>query len=439
MSATDAARDAARDSARDDAVVFGQRVLGPILAEFCLRLWLVERFLAPDRSVLLFCARGGLRLQLVYERFLSRTGLPPNLPHAALMVSRLVAARTAFDPPSPGVLSELGREFSGRSMAEIAAALAQRDDLALPASWDAPFEEATFTALLAGNEPGVARLRAAVVQQDARFRAHLDACAGPARHCVLVDTGLYGSTVRMLQEGIPERTWSGLQFARCNYKRLATPHFRRTLGLSVESDWYKPWDARTSVLRFWHLIEACLEPDLPSVRTFSQPDPGSPPRANLQEEGWEARVAPARPDLFTGVLAHIERLRFEHVVTIPDDAARAWTDLKAAIIWPDDRAVATLSLGSRSRDFGRIELSAQYAAPRPSRPVQQIRDSLWREGALLRCFPRIGRFLLPVIEAVYAGRALHREALSRRQRKHEPALEMRSEPPLWRRQASGAN
>ncbi|MET3782512.1 hypothetical protein [Methylobacterium radiotolerans] len=145
-------------------------------------------------------------------------------------------------------------------MSEIAAALAQRDDLALPASWDAPFQDATFAALLAGNEPGVARLHAAVAQQDACFRAHLDACAGPARHCVLVDTGLYGSTVRMLQEGLPERTWSGLQFARCNYKRLATPHFRRTLGLSVESDWYKPWDARTSVLRFWHLIEACLEP-----------------------------------------------------------------------------------------------------------------------------------------------------------------------------------
>ncbi|MEE7448887.1 glycosyltransferase [Methylobacterium radiotolerans] len=431
--------DAARGDARENAVAFGQRVLGPILTEFCLRLWLVERFLAPDKTVLLFCARGGLRLQLAYERFLQRAGLPPNLPHAALMVSRLVAARTAFDPPSPGVLSELGREFSGRAMSEVAAALAQRDDLALPASWDAPFQDSTFAALLACNEPGVARLHAAVAQQDARFRAHLAACAGTARHCVLVDTGLYGSTVRMLQEGLPERTWSGLQFARCNYKRLATPHFRRTLGLSVESDWYKPWDARTSVLRFWHLIEACLEPDLPSVRTFSQPVPGSPPRANLQEEGWEARIAPTRPDLFTGVLAHIDRLRLESVATIPDEAARAWTALKTAVIWPDDRAVSALSLGGRSRDFGRAELSAQYAAPRSARPVQQIRDSLWREGALLRCFPRVGRFLLPVIEAVYAGRALHREAASRLRRSREPAPEARAVPSQWRRQASGAN
>ncbi|MGT2481345.1 hypothetical protein ACU4GR_26615 [Methylobacterium oryzae CBMB20] len=182
--------DAARGDAREDAVAFGQRVLGPILTEFCLRLWLVERFLAPDKTVLLFCARGGLRLQLAYERFLERAGLPPNLPHAALMVSRLVAARTAFDPPSPGVLSELGREFSGRAMSEVAAALAQRDDLALPAAWDAPFQDSTFAALLAGNEPGVARLHAAVAQQDARFRAHLGCLRG---HGAPLRAGRYGA------------------------------------------------------------------------------------------------------------------------------------------------------------------------------------------------------------------------------------------------------
>ncbi|SDA28253.1 hypothetical protein SAMN02799622_04248 [Methylobacterium sp. UNC378MF] len=406
----------AADAARGDAVAFGQRVLGPILAEFCLRLWLFERFLTPDDSVLLFCARGGLRLKLVYERFLRQTQLPQQLPHAALMVSRLVAARTAFDPPSPGVLSELGREFSGRSMAEVAAALAQRDDLDLPASWNASFRDSSFATLLASSEPGVARLRAAVAEQDGRFREHLAASAGAARHCVLIDTGLYGSTVRMLQEGIQERTWSGLQFARCNYKRLATPHFKRTLGLSIESDWYKPWDARTSVLRFWHLIEACLEPDLPSVRTFSQATAGLPPRANLQEDGWEARIAPAQPGLFTGVLAHIDGLRSESVHSIPEEAERAWQALKAAVIWPDDRAVEILSLGGRSRDFGRVELSAQYADARPSRPVKRIRDSLWREGALLRSFPRVGRLLLPLIELVYTGRALHMEASTRLRR-----------------------
>lgn len=397
---------------RLDPVTFGRRTLGPVLAEFCLRLWLFERFLPRDDAVLLFCARGGLRLQLAYERFLAQTRLPRQLPHAALMISRLVAARTAFDPPSPGVLSEFEREFRGQSMAQIAAALAQRDDLALPPSWNATFQKSAFTALLASDDPGVAELHASVAGQDRLFRAHLAACAGGARHCVLVDTGLYGSTLRMLQEGMPERTWSALQFARCNYKSMPTPHFNRTLGLSVESDWYKPWDPRTSALRFWQLIEACLEPELPSVRTFSSMGSGAP-RSNLQVSGWEARIEPERPGLFTGVLAYIDGLSPAAVHRIPDDAARAWLSLKSAVVWPDDQTVETLSLGGRSRDFGRIELSAQFAHMQVTHPIRHIRDSLWREGAVIRSFPRVGRLMLPVIELIYAGRALRSELLTR--------------------------
>ena len=410
------------DAGRLDTVTFGRRTLGPILAEFCLRLWLFERFLPPDDTVLLFCARGGLRLQRAYERFLAQTELPQRVPHASLMVSRLVAARTAFNPPRSGVLSELGREFRGQSMAHVAAALAQREDLALPEPWNAPFETSAFVALLSDDNPGVAALHAAVAEQDNLFRAHLAASAGGARHCMLVDTGLYGSTLRMLQEGVPERTWSGLQFARCNYKRLPTPHFARTIGLSVESDWYKPWDSRTSALRFWQLIEACLEPDLSSVCTFS-PTASGAPRANLQVNGWEDRIVPEEPGLFTGVLGYIEGLGPETVHTIADDAARAWDALKEAVVWPDDRTVTTLSLGGRSRDFGRTELSAQFADARSRHLLGQIRDSLWREGALVRSFPRLGRFMLPVVELVYAKRALGFELSTRLKRRRRSASE----------------
>jgi len=406
----------APDTDRLDAETFGRIALGPILAEFCLRLWLFERFLQGDDAVLLFCARGGLRLRLAYERFLARTGLPQRLPRADLMVSRLVAARTAFDPPSPGVLSELEREFSGQSMAEIAAALAQRDDLDLPPPWQAPFEKARFTTLLAGNEPGVAMLRRAVAEQDALFRAHLAACTGARRHGVLVDTGLYGSTVRILQEGIPDRQWSGLQFARCNYKRLPTPHFARTLGLSVESDGYKPWEVRTSALRFWQLIESCLEPELSSVRTFTAAAGGGPPRANLQVAGWESRIAPEQPGLFTGVLAYIDGLAPETLYRVPEDAARAWRHLKDAVVWPNAQAVATLSFGQRSRDFGRTELQAQFAGPDTTSPLKQIRESLWREGAVVRSFPRGGRLALPLIELIYTARALRSEMQALRRR-----------------------
>ena len=55
---------------------FGHGLLGPIVAEFCLRLWslgsLLER---PAETSMLFCARGGLRMQLAYDRFLAASEL----------------------------------------------------------------------------------------------------------------------------------------------------------------------------------------------------------------------------------------------------------------------------------------------------------------------------------------------------------------------------
>ena len=61
---------------------FGREVFGPIFAEFCLRLWSLGSLLQPpDEVALLFCARGGLRMQWGYERFLQALRLPsPSRP-----------------------------------------------------------------------------------------------------------------------------------------------------------------------------------------------------------------------------------------------------------------------------------------------------------------------------------------------------------------------
>ena len=51
-------------------------VLGPLVAEYCLRLWLYLSCASQDgRSVALFCARGGIGQRIAFERFLARTGL----------------------------------------------------------------------------------------------------------------------------------------------------------------------------------------------------------------------------------------------------------------------------------------------------------------------------------------------------------------------------
>ena len=45
-------------------------LLAPVLYEFCCRLWYVAAAFSPESEALLFMARGGLRLQYLFDLFL---------------------------------------------------------------------------------------------------------------------------------------------------------------------------------------------------------------------------------------------------------------------------------------------------------------------------------------------------------------------------------
>lgn len=381
---------------------FGYEVLGPIFAEFAQRLWMFQQFVpGPEDACLLFCARGGLRLRLIYETFLSRTGLQSRVPYGDLMISRLVAARTSVAALGPTLLEELGREFHGQTMAEVAAALTQDCSVKLGPEWNRPFDRTEFVALLQSNTADVACLKQVIARLNDAFYRHLGAISGGRSTIILCDTGLYGSTLRLMQESTPEKRWFAVQFARCNYKGFATPHFDATVGLSVERDGYTPWNARTTVLRFWQLIESVLEPDLESVRTFTDE---AFPRANLQVPGWQERIGPETQSLFGGVMDYLQALSPAHLPAVPLRAERAWRSLRGFVIWPRLRDLPILTLPPRGRDFGRTEAVQQFPQNAP------ILTSLWREGALVQRYPHMGRLGLLLLEAAHTGRTMRKLA-----------------------------
>ncbi len=414
LSASSETASRVRSDAQTAAHAFGYKVLGPILTEYLSRLWQFQNSLPrPEEASLLFCARGGLRLQELYQRFLLRTGLDESVPSDALMVSRLVAARMVALNPTQALLDELGREFHGQSMAQVAACLAQAGDLDLSGAWNEPYRADKFVALLSEAQ----HLRALIADQNALFRAHLDARSRGKQTLILSDTGLYGSTVRLLRDAIPERNWLSLQFARSNYKAYPAPHFDVTVGLSVERDIYAPWDLRSCVLRFWHLIESVLEPELPSVRSFASS--GGEVRANLEVDDWRARIVPREPCLFSGAMAYVDALTPERLRVLDTEAVRGWQRLRRTLLWPRQADLAVLTLGDRSHDFGRRDGVAQFA--RKDGTPSRLRASLWREGALIRLYPRVGVAALPFVEVVHVLRALHAALGARHRRSNRSA------------------
>jgi hypothetical protein len=385
---------------------FGRTVMGPVFAEFALRLWMyVSSLQEPEDTALLFCARGGLRLQLLYERFLAASGLESPVRASALMVSRVVAVRPAVLAGADSAYEQLHYEFPDVRLLDVARVLTGDSTLdpENAAPWHEPHTSSGLRARLASDDarPAVDAIRL----QVERFRLHLSGCAGGRQRLILCDSGLFGSTLQLLMDGLPEMTWSSVVVARANFKRLPTPHFTHMTGLAVEASQYCPWQPRTSILRYWHLIESILEPDLQSVRRFDE-DCGQI-RSNLEVPGWQSRILPEPGSIFGGMLDYIDALPPAPAIQILDDAERAWEKLRRAIVWPTPHESLLLDPGDRSVDFGRNETISVVGPWRGALTTLRKR-SFWREGEIARWATSLRPFLLVALEAAYGARWCHR-------------------------------
>jgi FMN phosphatase YigB (HAD superfamily) len=384
---------------------FGHTVLGPIIVRYCLRLWLYLSYADQPggNCTALFCARGGLNLRVVFEALLERLQLPLEMPRADLMISRLVAVRAALLLKSPSAFEEIGREFGRSTIAVVARALAQ-SEIEFGSEWEIPFDPEVFFRLMNTTEEG-AKLEQRLTDQNSLFESYLQNLTQGKKRLVLCDTGLYGSTVRLLQAGFPTRRWECLLFARCNYKGFVSEHFAKTVGLLVERNCYDPFDTPSTVLRHWLFVERLFEPDLESVRTFAQADDGSI-ASNLEAADWRERFAASRSPLLNGVLSYIGELpRNGWFERLSLDEPVGWLILKKAILFPTRFDLQILSVGERSQDFGRAGTIKAFSSERASslsRRLALFRTARWKEGLAAQEFPATRLFIQAALESAYA-------------------------------------
>lgn len=383
---------------------FGHEVFGPIVAQFCLYIWLyATQAQAQGDCALAFCARGGIGIRQAFEALLARLQLPLDIRRENILVSRLVAARTALETRNGAVLDELGREFAKSSFAEVAHALGGAT-YELPPSWDATFVPAHFFDMLSSSS-GLPVLED-VARQNQLFKRHLDMACGPATRIILCDTGLYGSTQRLLAAGLPERHFETIQFARCNYKGLSEDHFPDVTGLVVEANLYNPLRIETVVLRYWHIIESLFEPAIPSVRHLTEREDGTV-SGNAGAIAHDVIDATAGNPLLSGVLDYIDHV--ESGAQVMRQADVAWLRLKRAITNPTAFDMVALGVGPRSIDFGRgesVHVLAQTDRTGLAKQLKSTKSQLWREGAIARDFPRMKSALLAALELAHILRGV---------------------------------
>lgn len=343
-------------------------------------------------------------MQALLERFIDRTEAPLDLPRRELMVSRIVACRAALLADSEAAYDECAREFRNETMGTALRALGGPDACLEPTSSDASFDAESLRKLLASTEG--AELRRAMREQTARFEAHLRAQLDGSRRAILVDTGLYGSTLRLLADAFPDIEWNAVLLARSNYKGLNADHFSSMQGLWCERDTYSPLDVRSVVLRYWQWVEDLFEPNLPSVREFNAKGQSTLERA---APDWHCRILNDPKPALGEAIAFIDQLQPDDLASLAGRASTAWRVLRRQLTFPSPATAARFAVQQRSRDFG---LDGVVGAMARDRTLGSLKAARWKEGALASQFPRVRWMLQALLEMAYGARWLR--ALARR-------------------------
>jgi len=379
----------------------GPDVLGPVFAEYCRRLHVyLEQTAAIEGPVIaLFCARGGLGLEKLYKLYAAQFPVRGDIRVEPLMISRLVAARDALVYGGDGVVGELDHAFDARDVAALARALSGADTA--PAGHYATVR-AFIEALRSGRE---AHLYEQIEEQARRFREMWHTLTAGKQGVVLCDTGLYGTTFKMLMQSRLANHCHCVQLARCDYKHLGREHFASITGLLTERNRYKPGDAISSILAFWHLIEGLVEPDLESVRRFDRRADGSL-ASNLECEGWQRKLLRMPHPKFEEVARYIaQSAKRPTADTSLAEFELAAKRLERAIMFPDPELVNRLSALERSVDYGQDK-----TVPITARDCDRgnvwtrlfvARKSLWPSGAVVRAFPHSHRLVQTTIRFGY--------------------------------------
>jgi FMN phosphatase YigB (HAD superfamily) len=375
------------------AGMLGPDVLGPVFAEYCLRLhvYLQQTAAIEGSAVALFCARGGLGLETLYQCYAGQLPARADIRVEPLMISRLVAARDALVYGGAGIVAELEYAFDPWDVGPLARALSGTD---MAPEGNYACVRAFVEALRAGRED---RLYEQIVEQARCFREVWHAHTVGGQAVVLCDTGLYGTTFKMLRQSALAHESHCVQLARFDYKHLGREHFPALTGLLTERNGYKPGDAISSILAFWHLIETIVEPDLESVRRFDRRPDGTLV-SNLESEGWQQKLTQMPNPRFDEIAQYIVRSAKQRTADASlgafEQAARR---LERDIMFPDRELVNRLAGLECSVDYGRDERISITARNCDRGNVwtrlRAAKHSLWPGGAAVRAFPHAHRLV----------------------------------------------
>lgn len=365
-------------------------LLGPVFYEFCCRLRWLTAGLSPEKEALLFMARGGLRLQYLFDLFLKVNDLEMPIRRMPLWISRFAAVKMTFAENPELAVANLVREFSICPCRILADALLpgavcpEKPQLTAtlpPDLAEAPVGRENVFRLFHADCPFSQALRRHFQEQHDISCAFFEKQFGAFGTLHLVDSGWFGSTVGSLQTGFPRWRWDGFFFGRWNYRNDVPWYFHDIIGLMIDAVGLKGKNPVDIFLEYHHLLESVLEPDLPSTEYYLPEG-----RSNAELPGWEARVegTGTEPDeMWEGVKAYFLSRPSVSLGACTKATAEVLKIWKRLLRYPTPAEARLLEVPPRSADFGKNAATPVFFAPMPPlRDRWRTTWSLWPAGAI---------------------------------------------------------
>ena len=366
----------------------GYDLLGPILHRWLLGLHQHISYFKSEDTTYLFCARAGLRIQELYNIFL--TGAADNSNDARtriLWASRLSVAKGTFRRNQIGSIKIIAREYKHEPLRNAVRGLLKN------------YPEITQSLDLSGrdldahgfNFPGWITVRGNV---QSHLISYLDDCSSALdtylsekladkKRILLIDSGWQGTTQSLLTKAYPNYQWKGLYFGRILTGDHDPNIVDNVVGILFEKNKFDPNVPESAFVEHRHLIETLLESNGPSIEEI----PANQLK-KIADDQIERNLCEIPDPLTDGLylaarsylIDHATKLGFKDIFSRHSHAMR---ELARIILTPTREEARAVICKDRSADFGKATMVPVLIDNENNLgPDERISRSLWKQGQI---------------------------------------------------------
>ncbi|NRG18538.1 glycosyltransferase [Rhizobiales bacterium] len=329
---------------------FGYDALGPIVNAYLLRLhsYLLQCDEKDDK--VLFCLRAGLRIQELYETWLTARSTEAPVDVELLGVSRMMAIKAAYCFVPNVATTALGREFSDCSLDQIIRSILNKEITSGRCPEFAPIDQMPLHKFLKRNDRISEYVNNYLHQQSKIYTEYLARIAGDAKRIILVDSGWKGTSQLLLKAAYSNYEWEGLYFGCIGRAQIFDRQPGIMHGLIFDSQTFRSNKPETAFTIHRHVIESLFEAGIPSFDHIEAKDIY---KKIDRSEFLKTEIKEKWDEVYLGVLDYIRSNASDSVYEITTNYHQAVKLLSSAICYPTLDDIFFVSGKSRSLDLGR--------------------------------------------------------------------------------------